>query len=134
MSTIDLLLRYVIISIAFQLACAWAYALQSPWPLADAFQLAPSAKSQLFQSLGICFDSLITSLCRTCFLRQCGATHAVWLAGSRKTIVVRSHAEHAGASLPTLGSDVLLLVACKAGRCGSTWAFAERCDRRLLSG
>ncbi len=64
MSTIDLVLRYAIISIAFQLACAWAHTFQSPWPLADAFQLAPSVERQLFQSLGICFDSLAASLRR----------------------------------------------------------------------
>ena len=64
MSTIDLVLRYAIISIAFQLACAWAHPFQSPWPLADAFQLAPSVERQLFQSLGICFNSLAASLRR----------------------------------------------------------------------
>lgn len=64
MSAIDLFLRYAIISIAFHLACAWAHTFQSPWPLAGAFQLAPSVERQLFQSLGIRFDSLAASLCR----------------------------------------------------------------------
>lgn len=44
MSTIDLALRYVIISVAFQLACAWVHAFQSPWPLVDAFELASTAE------------------------------------------------------------------------------------------
>ena len=56
MSAIDLVLRYVIISVAFQLACAWAHTFQSPWPLVDAFELAPTAEDQLFKSLGIRFD------------------------------------------------------------------------------
>ncbi|MEC4174996.1 hypothetical protein VIN30_00845 [Adlercreutzia sp. R7] len=64
MSAIDLLLRYAIIAVTFQLACAWAHAFQSPWPLPDALQLAPSAKSQLFQSLGIRFDLATTGWCR----------------------------------------------------------------------
>ena len=64
MSAFDLLFRYVIISVAFQLACAWMHTFQSPWPLVDAFQLAPSVERQLFQSLGICFDSLAASLRR----------------------------------------------------------------------
>ena len=56
MSAIDLVLRYVIISVAFQLACAWAHAFQSPWPLVDAFELAPTVEDQVFKSLGIRFD------------------------------------------------------------------------------
>lgn len=70
MSAIDLLFRYAIISIAFQLACAWMHAFQSPWPLVDACELAPSAERQLFQSMGICFDSLAANLRRRrCFHR-----------------------------------------------------------------
>ena len=53
MKTIDLLLRYAIVAIAFQLACAWLHTFQSPWPLVDAFQIASSAEEQLFQSLGV---------------------------------------------------------------------------------
>ena len=68
MSAIDLFLRYAIISIAFQLACAWAYTFQSPWPLVDAFQLAPSAKDQLFQSLGIRFDPAMVASCQILLL------------------------------------------------------------------
>lgn len=56
---LDLLLRYLIISIAMQLACAWIQTFQSPWPLADAFELAENAEEQLFQSLGVSFKSLI---------------------------------------------------------------------------
>ncbi len=56
MSAIDLVLRYAIISVAFQLACAWVHTFQSPWPLVDAFELAPTAEEQLFKSLGIRFD------------------------------------------------------------------------------
>ena len=56
MKTIDLLLRYAIVAIAFQLACAWMHTFQSPWPLMDAFQIASSAKEQLFQSLGVCLS------------------------------------------------------------------------------
>lgn len=52
----DLLLRYVIISIAFQLACAWIQSFQKPWPLVDSFELAESAEEQLFRSLGVKFD------------------------------------------------------------------------------
>lgn len=44
MSAVDLVLRYAIISVAFQLACAWVHALQSPWPLVDAFELASTAE------------------------------------------------------------------------------------------
>ncbi len=62
MSTIDLALRYAIITLAFQLACAWAHTFQSPWPLADAFELAPTAKDQLFKSLGVCFDASIAGV------------------------------------------------------------------------
>lgn len=76
MSTIDLLLRYAIISLAFQLACAWVYTFQSPWPLADAFQLAPSAERQLFQSLGVRLDPATTSRCRALlFLHREGLAH-----------------------------------------------------------
>ena len=56
MSAVDLVLRYAIISVAFQLACAWVHTFQSPWPLVDAFELAPTAEEQLFKSLGIRFD------------------------------------------------------------------------------
>ena len=56
MSAIDLALRYVIISVAFQFACAWVHAFQSPWPLVDAFELAPTVEDQLLKSLGIRFD------------------------------------------------------------------------------
>lgn len=57
--SLDLLLRYLIISIAMQVACAWIQTFQSPWPLADAFELAENAEEQLFQSLGVSFRSLI---------------------------------------------------------------------------
>lgn len=56
MSIIDLALRYAIISAACQLACAWAHTFHAPWPLADAFELAPTAEEQLFKSLGVRFD------------------------------------------------------------------------------
>ncbi len=59
MSTIDLALRYAIIALAFQLACAWAHAFQSPWPVVDAFELAPTAENQLFKSLGVRFDASV---------------------------------------------------------------------------
>lgn len=55
MSAIDLALRYAIISVACQLACAWAQAFHAPWPLADAFELAPTVEEQLFRSLGVRF-------------------------------------------------------------------------------
>lgn len=71
MSTIDLALRYVIISVAFQLACAWVHAFQSPWPLVDAFELASTAEEQLFKSLGIRFDPL------TIGMRQDMASYSV---------------------------------------------------------
>lgn len=76
MSAIDLLLRYAIISIAFQLACAWAHTFQSPWPLPDAFQLAHSAESQLFQSLGVRLDPATTSRYRALFARHLAAEFA----------------------------------------------------------
>lgn len=81
MSAIDLLFRYVVISIAFQLACAWMHTFQSPWPLVDAFQLAPSVERQLFQSLGICFDSLAASL------RRSGLTCAAQFIESRSAVM-----------------------------------------------
>lgn len=71
MSTIDLALRYVIISVAFQFACAWVHAFQSPWPLIDAFELASTAEEQLFKSLGIRFDPL------TLGMRQDMASYSV---------------------------------------------------------
>lgn len=49
----DLLLRYLIIAIALQLACAWIKEFGTPWPLVDAFELAESAEDQLFKSMGI---------------------------------------------------------------------------------
>lgn len=64
MST-DLLLRYLIIAIAFNLACAWIQSFQSPWPLVDAFKLANSAEEQLLQSLGISFNASAFTQVRT---------------------------------------------------------------------
>ena len=61
----DLLLRYLIIAIALQLACAWIKEFGMPWPLADAFELAESAEGQLFKSLGISFTSLAEPLTPT---------------------------------------------------------------------
>lgn len=58
MKSFDLFLRYVIIFIAWELACAWIETFQSPWPLTDAFKTAPSAEEQLLQSLGISFDGI----------------------------------------------------------------------------
>lgn len=58
----DLLLRYLIIAIALQLACAWIKEFGTPWPLTDAFELAESAEDQLFKSLGISFASLAIPL------------------------------------------------------------------------
>lgn len=58
----DLLLRYLIITIAVQLACAWIKEVGTPWPLVDAFELAESAEDQLFKSLGISFASLAIPL------------------------------------------------------------------------
>lgn len=57
MRTADLILRYAIIAIAWQLACAWGKTFQSPWPLANAFELADSPEEQLFKSLGVRFDA-----------------------------------------------------------------------------
>ncbi len=57
MMATDLMFRYAIIAIAWQLACAWIQAFQSPWPLVDAFELAGSAEEQLLRSLGIRFDA-----------------------------------------------------------------------------
>lgn len=54
----DLLLRYLIIGIALQLACAWIKEFGLPWPLTDAFDLAENVEDQLFKSLGISFASL----------------------------------------------------------------------------
>ena len=62
MKTVDLALRYAIIYAALQLACAWAQTFQSPWPLVDAFELAPTAEEQLFRSLGIRFRALLSTL------------------------------------------------------------------------
>lgn len=55
----DLLLKYLIILLAAHIACAWIQAFQTPWPLADAFELADTVEEQLFRSLGIRFDELI---------------------------------------------------------------------------
>lgn len=59
MRTVDLLIRYTIIIVAWHLACAWIQTFQSPWPLVDAFELADSAEEQLFKSLGVRFDAAI---------------------------------------------------------------------------
>lgn len=58
MSSVDLALRYLIIVVAWHLACAWVQAFQSPYPIADAFELAGTAEEQLFKSLGISWRSL----------------------------------------------------------------------------
>lgn len=87
MNAIDLLLRYAIISLAFQLACAWAYTFQSPWPLVDAFQLAPSAERQLFQSLGVRFDPATSGWCRALlFLHGEGLVHLAQLNESKSKV------------------------------------------------
>ena len=64
MSAIDLTLRYAIILVAFHLACAWVHTFQSPWPLIDAFELAPTAEDQLFKSLAVRFDPSTMGVCR----------------------------------------------------------------------
>lgn len=53
----DLLLRYAIIQVAISLACVWMQTFSEPWPLVHAFDLADTAQEQLFQSLGMRFDS-----------------------------------------------------------------------------
>ncbi len=53
MSSVDLALRYLIIVVAWHLACAWVQTFQSPYPISDAFELAGTAEEQLFKSLGI---------------------------------------------------------------------------------
>lgn len=58
MSSVDLALRYLIIVVAWHLACAWAQTFQSPYPIADAFELAGTAEEQLFKSLGISWRNL----------------------------------------------------------------------------
>ncbi len=58
MSSADLALRYLIIVVAWHLACAWAQTFQSPYPIADAFKLAGTAEEQLFKSLGISWRGL----------------------------------------------------------------------------
>lgn len=55
MSTVDLALRYAVISAACQLACAWVHTFHAPWPLVDTFELAPTVEEQLFKSLGVRF-------------------------------------------------------------------------------
>ena len=82
----DLLLRYLIIAIALQLACAWIKEFGTPWPLVDAFELAESAEDQLFKSMGISFSSLAIPLViiaaemlrrsrlRCCGVPRCAAT------------------------------------------------------------
>lgn len=58
MSSADLALRYLIIVVAWHLACAWAQTFQSPYPIADAFELAGTAEEKLFKSLGISWRGL----------------------------------------------------------------------------
>ena len=53
MSSVDLALRYLIIAVAWHLACAWIQTFQSSYPITDAFELAGTAEEQLFKSLGI---------------------------------------------------------------------------------
>lgn len=91
MSAVDLVLRYAIISVAFQLACAWVHAFQSPWPLVDAFELAPTVEDQVFKSLGIRFDP------PTLGMRQDTAFYSVGLfnRGGKGLRVVHAHADGA---------------------------------------
>lgn len=60
--SMDLMLRVLVVTVAFHLALAWLQAFQTPWPLEDAFELADSFEGQLFQSLGISFSSLKEAL------------------------------------------------------------------------
>ena len=60
--SLDLLLRYLIITIAAHLACAWMRTFQSPWPLVDAFELADCTEEQLFRSLGVSLSNFKASL------------------------------------------------------------------------
>ena len=56
---VDLLLRCAIIAAAASLACAWMQAFCEPWPLVDAFVLAPTAEVQVVRSLGVSPQLLI---------------------------------------------------------------------------
>lgn len=62
MSSVDLALRYIIIAVAWHLACAWLQTFQSPYPIVDAFELAGTAEEQLFKSLGISWRSLCATI------------------------------------------------------------------------
>ena len=66
MSAIDLALRPAIVLVACQLACAWVHTFHAPWPLADAFELAPTVEDQLFKSLGVRFGHFCLSAGRLC--------------------------------------------------------------------
>lgn len=48
-----LIVRHLIIHIAFSLAVAYVVATGMPWPLLDSFELAATVEDQLFMSLGI---------------------------------------------------------------------------------
>lgn len=60
---VDLLLRCAIIAAAASLACAWMQAFCEPWPLVDAFVLAPTAEVQVVRSLGVSPQLLIRTRC-----------------------------------------------------------------------
>ena len=110
MSAIDLLIRYAIASLAFQLACAWAYTFQSPWPLVDAFQLAPSAESQLFQSLGVRFDPATSGRCRKLlFLHREGLVRLIQLlTAGRRLHRVAAHVNAVNKAPKKMSSAVYL--------------------------
>lgn len=70
MSSVDLALRYLIITVAWHLACAWVQTFQSPYPIADAFELADTAEEQLFKSLGISWRSLSVAISKVLFFAE----------------------------------------------------------------
>ena len=80
--SVELLLRCTINAAAASLACAWMQAFCEPWPLVDAFVLAPTAEVQVVRSLGVSPQLLIRTRCalqavcawwatRFCFRGRC---------------------------------------------------------------
>ncbi|WP_304426494.1 hypothetical protein [uncultured Adlercreutzia sp.] len=81
MSSIDLALRYLIIAVAWHLACAWVQTFQSPYPIVDALELAGTAEEQLFKSLGISWRNLSAAVSKVLLISVLAIQHCSRSAG-----------------------------------------------------
>lgn len=98
MSSVNLALRYLIIVAAWHLACAWAQTFQSPYPIADAFELAGTAEEQLFKSLGISWRNLGAAASKAALISLLDAGFSLAMSGSAHLLAI-------GRSLPAFLSN-----------------------------